>query len=100
MSKPKQQKRTADIDGTLDEPLSISRAVIAMAHELNMTVVAEGVETVEQYRFLAEQRCEFAQGYFFAKPLPAGEVDIMSLLEIDSRSAPKLANVNRTAGAP
>ncbi len=59
---------------TSTDDMAITRAVIAMAHQLNMTVVAEGVESIEQYQFLAEQRCEFAQGYLFSRPLPMHEV--------------------------
>ena len=45
-------------------------SIIAMAHGLGMQVVAEGVETEPQLAFLAERRCEFAQGYLFSRPLP------------------------------
>ena len=48
---------------------AITRAVIAMAHQLNMEVVAEGIETVEQLKFLTDERCEFAQGYLFGKAM-------------------------------
>ena len=46
------------------------RTVIAMAHGLHMDVVAEGVETEEQQRFLAWRRCDQAQGYFYGRPMP------------------------------
>ncbi|HTV08470.1 MAG TPA: EAL domain-containing protein [Candidatus Aquilonibacter sp.] len=49
---------------------SIVRTVIAMAHGLRMDVVAEGVETEEQQRFLAWRRCDQAQGYFYGRPMP------------------------------
>ena len=55
------------------ESMCIVRAIIAMAHGLNLTVVAEGVETAEQYEFLKQQSCEMIQGYYFAKPMPADE---------------------------
>jgi EAL domain-containing protein (putative c-di-GMP-specific phosphodiesterase class I) len=54
---------------------AITAAVIAMAHQLNMEVVAEGVETAPQLQFLASHECEFAQGYYFAKPLPMPEIE-------------------------
>ena len=46
-------------------------AVIALAHNLRMDVVAEGIETPEQVALLRALDCDFGQGYFFAKPLPA-----------------------------
>ena len=48
---------------------AITEAVLAMARELGLYVVAEGVETEEQLRFLADRGCEAVQGYLFAKPL-------------------------------
>jgi diguanylate cyclase (GGDEF)-like protein/PAS domain S-box-containing protein len=61
-----------DIPSSPDD-MAITRAVIAMAHQLKMEVVAEGVETQEQFDFLAEQRCEFAQGWLFSKALTLDE---------------------------
>ncbi|MGS0743497.1 bifunctional diguanylate cyclase/phosphodiesterase [Glaciimonas sp. GG7] len=46
-------------------------AIISMAHVLNMTVVAEGVETLEQLRILRELSCNEVQGFYIARPLPA-----------------------------
>ncbi|AMQ07552.1 EAL domain-containing protein [Sporosarcina psychrophila] len=48
----------------------ITKAIIRLAHELNMTVVAEGVETEEQRVFLSQQNCDQIQGYLFSKPIP------------------------------
>ncbi|MFC5770907.1 EAL domain-containing protein [Thauera sinica] len=53
---------------------AIVRGTIALAHGLEMTVVAEGVETAAQLEFLAGHHCDVAQGYFFAEPMPASEV--------------------------
>jgi diguanylate cyclase (GGDEF)-like protein/PAS domain S-box-containing protein len=47
------------------------KATIAMAHSLGLTVVAEGVETEEQLQLLDELSCDFVQGYYFSKPIPA-----------------------------
>lgn len=52
---------------------AISAATLALAHNLGMKVVAEGVETEGQRDFLAAHRCDFLQGYLFSKPLPAEE---------------------------
>lgn len=52
-----------------EEGLTILRYLIAMAKELNLTVITEGVESMEQANFLADIGCDIAQGYFFAKPL-------------------------------
>jgi PAS domain S-box-containing protein/diguanylate cyclase (GGDEF)-like protein len=53
------------------DDLAISRAVIAMAHSLRLTVVAEGVETAGQLALLAEHGCDIMQGYYFSRPVPA-----------------------------
>ena len=55
------------------EDQAIAQAIISMGKALGMTVVAEGVETVEQQTFLREQGCDEMQGYLISKPVPARE---------------------------
>lgn len=52
------------------EDTEITAAILAMVHKLKLKVVAEGVETREQLLFLEKNGCDFAQGYFFSKPIP------------------------------
>ena len=59
--------------GRNPQSAAIVRAVIGLGHGLEMSIVAEGVETQEQLNFLAEQGCDAVQGYFIGKPLPIGQ---------------------------
>ena len=52
---------------------AIAIAIIGLAQNLGLRVVAEGVETLEQLNFLREQNCDDCQGYLFGKPMPANE---------------------------
>lgn len=54
---------------------SIVTAIIGMAHTMNLKTIAEGVETEEQWKILRLLRCDLAQGFYFSKPVPAGEVE-------------------------
>ena len=53
---------------------AITQAVIAMAHSMDITVIAEGVETEFQLAFLRDRHCDQGQGFLFAHPLPASEL--------------------------
>lgn len=52
------------------EDRAIVSAISALAHRLNLKVIAEGVETEEQLQYLREQGCDFAQGYYLSRPVP------------------------------
>jgi EAL domain-containing protein (putative c-di-GMP-specific phosphodiesterase class I) len=54
-----------------DQPLQIVRTIIELARVLGLDVVAEGIETREQYRLLRQLGCRFGQGYLFARPMSA-----------------------------
>jgi diguanylate cyclase (GGDEF)-like protein len=54
---------------------AVTKVIIAMAHGLDISVVAEGVETAEQYRFLEEAECDMAQGYFLSVPVAPAELE-------------------------
>lgn len=71
-----------------EDGLTIIRYINAMAKELNLTVVAEGVETNEQANFLSEIGCDIAQGYFFAQPMPVREFDRLNKSVIKSNYYP------------
>jgi len=53
---------------------SMVSAMISLASNLGMTPLAEGIETEEEWRFLADRGCELGQGYFFSRPVPPEEI--------------------------
>lgn len=63
-----------DIPGDGDDE-AITTAIIAMAHSLGLTVVAEGVETELQLSFLRNAGCDVMQGFYFAKPYPPEQIE-------------------------
>lgn len=54
---------------------AIVTAIIAMAHSLNLKVIAEGIETEEQLQTLSEKKCDFGQGYLIGKPMDASSFE-------------------------
>ena len=61
-------------DVTTDpDDAAIARSVIALAHNMRLSVVAEGVETAEHLRFFQDEQCEEVQGFYFSRPVPAPE---------------------------
>jgi diguanylate cyclase (GGDEF)-like protein len=55
--------------------LALCEAIIAMAHKLNLKVIAEGIETKDQYILLSGIDLDYCQGYLFSKPLPADQIE-------------------------
>ena len=76
------------IQNTPDGNRNIVEAIISLAHRLDMSVVAEGVETVEQHTILLNMNCQFGQGYLFSKPIPKQEVDVLiqEILEFSQKN--------------
>ena len=72
---------------------AIVRSLIVMAHSLDLTVIAEGVETAEQLAFLRDNQCDTIQGYFVGRPIPVEDVP----LELLGR--PLLAHLGRSLSA-
>ena len=68
---------------TNHQDASIVKAIIAMAKSMNMQVIAEGIETKEQYQLLREMGCDLGQGYLFSKAVPHQEfTDLIKLEEV------------------
>ena len=74
---------------TSEDDSAITRAIIVMAHSLDLKVVAEGVEKPSHLQFLRDNACDEVQGYFISKPLPATE---FSQFSCQSRLNPHLAD--------
>jgi len=66
---------------------TLIKGIIAMAHALNINVVAEGVETQAQEQFLQQQKCDSLQGFFISKPLTSA--DFEAFLDSDEQEACK-----------
>jgi diguanylate cyclase (GGDEF)-like protein len=65
-----------DLPGDTDDA-AITQAIIAMARSLNISVTAEGVETAAQAEFLTQAGCTLTQGFYYARPLPANEMQAL-----------------------
>ncbi len=70
---------------TIQEDGKICSTIISLAHNLELTTIAEGVESAEQLQFLLEHGCQYFQGYYFYKPLPEKEIEV--LLNVNHHTA-------------
>ena len=77
---------------TDDDDAAIITAIIAMAHSLRLSIVAEGVETLEQIAFLQDKQCEIIQGYYFSPPVSVDEMS--KILEKEAKQPLYLMKIN------
>jgi EAL domain-containing protein (putative c-di-GMP-specific phosphodiesterase class I) len=70
--------------------VEIASAIVVMAHTLRMRVIAEGVENVEQWTFLQNIGCDYAQGWYLGRPMSA--VDMEVVLRANILSMQEIAN--------
>ncbi|MDY0205723.1 MAG: EAL domain-containing protein [Pseudomonas sp.] len=76
------------VDDIFEDPshAAIARTIMALANSLDLSVVAEGVETQQQLDWLLENGCKSFQGYLFSRPLPLNEVEAMLLVRKEGGS--------------
>jgi diguanylate cyclase (GGDEF)-like protein/PAS domain S-box-containing protein len=79
--------RTFILQSDNEHNRALVRSIIAMTHELGYSVLAEGVETEEQLRFLKQSNCDKAQGFYFYKALPAQGITAV-LKKLGERKSP------------
>jgi diguanylate cyclase (GGDEF)-like protein len=70
---------------------SLVKTMISMSENLNFALVAEGIESEEQERFLIQNGCQYGQGYFYSPPIPAKEIEKLLINQIeDTERKPSL----------
>lgn len=83
------------VQDMIKDKAAITNTIITLAQNLNLDVIAEGVETKEQAEFLSSQNCYLMQGYFFSKPLTADDFVRKYFLSSDSKPIEKDRRKNR-----
>jgi diguanylate cyclase len=68
-----------------DRKYQVVDTIIALGHQLDLSVIAEGIETVQQLQWLQQLGCEFGQGYLFSKPLVATEIERIFLKKVHQK---------------
>lgn len=66
-----------------EQDAAIVKSIIQLAHQLDLEVVAKGIETLQQARFLYQQGCKLLQGYYYARPAALGELKPLYKLLLD-----------------
>lgn len=68
-----------------DKDKALIDAIVAMAHKLNLKVIAEGVENAEELAYLQSQKCDYIQGFFFSRPVSASKItELFFTVELQS----------------
>ena len=80
------QSFVRDLINNADDAV-IATAIIGLAHNLHMKVIAEGVENIEVLDFLAAQNCDIYQGYHYSRPVPID--DFFAILQKEKNQAPR-----------
>ena len=80
INKLKIDKSFIDDIFTDEDDMIITQSIINLARNMNLHVIAEGVETQDQENFLLQNGCEMAQGYFYNKPLPVDEINKFKII--------------------
>jgi EAL domain-containing protein (putative c-di-GMP-specific phosphodiesterase class I) len=57
------------------DKISIMDNIISLAHSLGLEITAEGIENIQQYKYLRKAACDYIQGYLFSKPIEINKVD-------------------------
>lgn len=77
-----------------NDDMALCEAIIVMAHKLGIKVIAEGVETQEQASLLAKAGCDFGQGFYYSKPVPVSEFELLLYSQMSLRAEPATAPVS------